>query len=89
MIDKGKGNVLGVEVALITGHRISELHLERPRAATQTARGSQPTLHAGPGLAPDDGGGAAAGPGRASPATMPASGAAATNTHCHGAWPTM
>jgi tRNA dimethylallyltransferase len=27
-----------IEVAIITGHRISELHLERPRAATQTAR---------------------------------------------------
>ena len=27
-----------IEVALITGRRISELHMERPRAATQTAR---------------------------------------------------
>jgi tRNA dimethylallyltransferase len=27
-----------IEVALITGHRISELHLERPRAAAMTAR---------------------------------------------------
>jgi tRNA dimethylallyltransferase len=38
-----------IEVALITGHRISELHLDRPRAPVLTAR--YLVLDPGPGLA--------------------------------------